>query len=74
VFTQTQTKLDKEQRWQNVSGIFEVVKPNKLEGKHIILVDDFLTAGATLEALATTLLQVPNIKLSFLTLATAKNI
>ena len=45
----TQTRKNRAERWQNVSGIFAVTNDN-LEGKHVLLVDDVITTGATLEA------------------------
>ena len=48
VFTDTQTKKSREERWLNVKDIFELKKPQKLQGKHVLLVDDVLTTGATL--------------------------
>ncbi|MBC7381392.1 MAG: ComF family protein [Bacteroidia bacterium] len=50
--TQTQTKKTRIERWQNVTSIFSVTEPEKLENKHILLVDDVITTGATLESCA----------------------
>jgi ComF family protein len=51
--TAPQSKLDREARRQNVGRAFEVVKP--VEGLHVAIVDDVMTTGATLDALARTL-------------------
>jgi ComF family protein len=52
-FTQTQTKLDHEQRKKNVDDAFSVSTPSSvLQGKTCILVDDVITTGATIEACA----------------------
>lgn len=49
--TQTQArKRDKQERWHNVDGAFCVVRPELLQGKGVMLVDDVLTTGATTEA------------------------
>jgi ComF family protein len=45
----TQTRKNRADRWQNVSGIFEITNDN-FQGKHVLLVDDVITTGATLEA------------------------
>jgi len=71
VDTQTQTKKSRYSRWENVSQIFKVQHPEKLEGRHILLVDDVVTTGATIEAAAQTLLEVPNAKVSIACLAWA---
>ncbi|MEX2590782.1 MAG: ComF family protein [Chitinophagales bacterium] len=52
IFSQSQTKKSKYQRWDNVSKIFSVEKTDKVKGKHILLVDDVVTTGSTLEACA----------------------
>ena len=62
--TKTQTKKNRYSRWENVSQIFNVLHPEKLENKHILLVDDVVTTGATLEAIAQILLKIPNVKVS----------
>lgn len=66
----TQTQLSHQERLDNIQGIFRLSHPERLQGKHILLVDDVCTTGATLTAASqaiTTLL--PDIRLSLLTLA-----
>lgn len=70
-YTNTQTKKSRLSRFDNVSTAFQVRKAAALEGRHILLVDDVLTTGATLEAAALPLLEVPQLKLSMATLAMA---
>lgn len=69
--TDTQTKRSHYNRWENIQNVFKVVEPNALEGKHILLVDDVITTGSTLEAAAHALLAVPNTKVSVACLALA---
>jgi len=70
-YTDTQTKKHRAERWENVEGSFAVKDPIKLHGKNVLLVDDVITTGATLEACAQCLQQVPGINISFATLASA---
>jgi ComF family protein len=67
----TQTRKSRYDRFTNVQGIFAVKSPQNLENRHILLVDDVVTTGATLEALATQVLQVPNTRVSIAALAMA---
>lgn len=67
--TKTQTKKNRIQRWQNVEDVFCVVDPESLKNKHILLVDDVITTGSTLEACANTLLQIENVKVSIASIA-----
>jgi ComF family protein len=69
----TQTKKSRFSRWENVESIFQLNDWEPLKGKHILLVDDVITTGATLEACAQTLLQIPNVKVSIATIAHAHN-
>lgn len=69
--TISQTGKNRISRWENVSNIFEVKQAKKLEGKHILIVDDVMTTGATLEALAHQILKIPNTKVSILVMASA---
>jgi ComF family protein len=72
VNTDTQTRKTKYERWSNVEGIFRVTKPEKLINKHILLVDDVVTTGSTLEACATPLLALEATAVSILTLGYAR--
>lgn len=71
--SETQTKKSRFSRWQNVESIFQLKDIKSLEGKHVLLVDDVVTTGATLEACAQTLQQIPGIKISVATIAYASN-
>lgn len=71
VDTESQTQKSRADRWQNVANVFTVLYPELLNGKHILLVDDTLTTGATLEACAQVLLAACNCKVSIVTLAYA---
>lgn len=70
-FTETQTHKSQYERWMNVSEVFVCKNVHMLEEKHILLVDDVLTTGATLIACADVLKKVSGIKISILTLALA---
>lgn len=70
-FTESQTRKSREERTENVAGAFTVSRPEQLKNKQVLLVDDVLTTGATMEAAAHALLQVPGLKVSFATIALA---
>jgi len=70
--TSTQTRKSRYERWENVKDIFEIKNGQCLEGKHVILVDDVITTGATLEACGNKLLEIPGIQLSIASLAYAQ--
>ncbi len=71
IFTDTQTRKGRFERWQNVEGIFGVKNPEVFENKHILLVDDVVTTGSTLEACAYELLKIEGTRVSVATLAYA---
>lgn len=70
--TETQTKKGRFQRWENVEYVFALAAPDELKNKHVLLVDDVITTGATIEACAQVILKVENVKLSVLSLAHAQ--
>ena len=70
--TQSQTLKSVYDRHVNVENIFEVTDPESLYGKHILLIDDVLTTGATLSSCIETLLSVPEIKISIFSLSIAR--
>lgn len=70
-FTETQTKKGRIERWVNMEGKFSLLKPEVIRGKHILLVDDVITTGATLESCGTELLKAENVRLSIATLCYA---
>lgn len=68
----SQTKMNRFERWENVAQIFAVHEPAQLKDKHILLVDDVMTTGATAEACLHTILSVENTKASFAAIAVAQ--
>lgn len=70
-FTETQTKKGMDERFQNVNSVFKVAKPNLIMQKHLLVVDDVMTTGSTLESCAITLLAAVDVRISFATIAIA---
>ena len=58
-------------RWQKKEGVFKAINLDKIDNKHILLVDDIITTGATLEACYLKLNEANNIKVSIATIAVA---
>jgi ComF family protein len=69
--SETQTKRSRFERWTNVDGIFQIVDPEIITGKHVLLVDDVITTGSTIESCANELLKVEGVKVSVVALAFA---
>ncbi|WP_196891318.1 ComF family protein [Aureivirga marina] len=69
--TESQTKKNTEERFKNTQNIFEIQNPEKYENKHILLIDDIITTGATIESCSKELLKVKNIKISIASIAFA---
>lgn len=72
-FTETQTKKGRIERWQNMEGRFELVNPQIVKGRHVLLVDDVITTGATLEACGRELLKADGLRLSIASLCFSSN-
>jgi len=67
--TKTQTRKSRYDRWTNVRDIFLVTDEDKLKGRHILLVDDVITTGSTIEACAGEILKSEGTKVSVVALA-----
>lgn len=69
--TSSQTTKQRFTRWINNDELFAIINTDAIENKHILLVDDLITTGATLEACITVLNKAKNIKISIATMAIA---
>ncbi|MFW6369743.1 MAG: ComF family protein [Bacteroidota bacterium] len=69
IHSTTQTRKRRYERWKNVEEIFKLNDPEAVRGKHILLVDDIVTTGATLEAASIVLQKAGDVKISIATLA-----
>jgi len=58
----TQTKKSRYERWINVEGIFTLSDPEALKGKHVLLIDDVITTGSTIESCAMSCLELKILK------------
>jgi len=69
--TESQTKKNRYNRWENVKEIFTIVDEDFFRGKHILLIDDIITTGATIEAAAQMLLKIEGVRVSVVGIAAA---
>jgi ComF family protein len=69
--TETQTRKSRFSRWENVKEVFELKEYNHLTNKHVLLVDDVITTGSTIESCILNLAKVPGIKISVVSMACA---
>ncbi len=68
----SQTELSRQERLDNVEGAFCLKDSSRLEGRHVLLIDDVVTTGATAIACATAMARVPGIRISFMALGFSK--
>ncbi|MFH4966824.1 ComF family protein [Gaetbulibacter sp. M240] len=71
VHTKSQVKKTRSERAQNINDLYALERPQELSGKHILIVDDLITTGATLEGCINILKQAENVKISIATMAIA---
>lgn len=71
--TSTQTKKGRFERWENVEDIFSVRDKDALKNKHILLIDDVITTGSTLEACINQMTKIDGLKISVATIACASS-
>jgi len=69
----SQTRKSKYERWDNVDGIFELKNPDELTGKNVLLVDDVITTGSTLEACVHALKKAEGVNVSIASIAVASS-
>jgi ComF family protein len=67
--TDTQTRKSRLERWENIDGKFELTGRDRIANAHLLLVDDVITTGATVEACGAELLKGENVRLSIVSLA-----
>jgi ComF family protein len=67
--TDSQTRKSRFRRWENVETVFHIKNPDAFRGKNILLIDDVVTTGSTLEACANKLLQIKGVKVWMATIA-----
>ena len=72
-FSESQTHLEFRERMENVEGAFELVDARSLTGKHVLIVDDVVTTGATVTACARQILRAGDVKISIASVAFTRN-
>ncbi len=70
--TTTQTDKGRMNRLENVINSFSLRNPERFAGRHFLIIDDVITTGATMEACALKLLEIPKVKISVISLALAR--
>jgi ComF family protein len=71
VLSGTQTNRSRYDRWTNVEGIFRIDDAEAIRGKHVLLVDDVITTGSTIESCVNELLKVEDVKVSVVAIGCA---
>ena len=67
--SKTQTRKSRYDRWTNVQDIFHVTDQCRIRNMHVLLVDDVITTGSTLEACANELMKTENVRVSVIAIA-----
>jgi len=72
--SESQTRRGRYERWENVEGLFAVRDPSVIIGKHILIADDVITTGSTIEACVNAVSQADDIRVSVVALAAAQKL
>jgi ComF family protein len=72
--SESQTRRGRYERWENVDGLFTVRKPSVITGKHILVADDVITTGSTMEACVNALHEAGGERISVIALAVAQKL
>jgi len=72
--SESQTRRGRYERWENVEGLFTVSKPSVITGKHILVADDVITTGSTMEACVNALHEAGGERISVIALAVAQKL
>ena len=72
-FYESQTHMSTEERKENVEGAFELVMPEAVKNRHVLVIDDVVTTGATMISLCKELLKVPSVRVSIFSVCFTKN-
>ena len=75
-YNDSQTSKSRSERWDNVEEIFDVRRAERLRGKHILLLDDVLTTGATMASCASAIVKAceGNVRISIASLSVSRRI
>ena len=74
LFHSLETKLTHADRTKNVENAFTLLRPDAIEGKHVLLVDDIITTGATISACTNVLAEAEDVKISVMTVGRTHNL
>lgn len=69
--TESQTRLSRQQREENLRGAFKLIRPRAIAGKHVVVIDDVMTTGATLQAVGRALVAAKPASLSAIVVSLA---
>ncbi len=72
--SESQTRRGRYERWENVEGLFAVRDTSVIAGKHILIADDVITTGSTIEACVNAISQAGDIRVSVVALAAAQKL
>lgn len=73
VYESSQTEKNRWMRNENVEGVFQLLQPEKAQGKHILLIDDVVTTGATISSCGQELAKAGDVKISVMSIGYAKH-